>query len=493
MKSEAQTVACIGGGVIGAGWAARFVQAGMRVRIYDPSPAARDIVARALENARLARRNLLPNAAEEFGEAEFTETLEETCAGADFAQESAPEREDLKIRLLRDADAALPARAPLASSTSGLRPSRLQAEMKNPNRMCVGHPFNPVYLLPLVEVCGGAQTDAQTLDAAENFYRRCGMRPLRVRREIDGFIADRLMEALWREALWLAHDDIATAEEIDDAVRFGCGIRWAFMGTFLTFRLGGGDGGMRQFLRQFGPALKLPWTKLMETPELTDEFAEKLARQSDEQAGGRSAAELERLRDECIAAVMKSLRVPDFGVGEFLNRLPEARPSYPPASEWGRPLRLHHAWIPAEWIDYNGHMNESRYLQAASEASDALLSMLGADAEYAQGGKSFYTAETHLRHLAECFRGDRVRAETQVVNGDEKRLHLFHTLQKMEDNGEWTAIATAEHMLLHVNRETGKVIPAEGGLAEKMRRLLAAQSALPHPNGIGAKVGRRQR
>ena len=491
MNPKSKTVACIGGGVIGAGWAARFIQAGMRVRVYDPAPAARDIVARALENARAARRNLLPHAAEEFGEVEFMETLKEACEDADFAQESAPEREDLKIRLLREADECLPTHAPLASSTSGLLPSRLQAEMKNPNRMCVGHPFNPVYLLPLVEVCGGAQTDAQTLDATENFYRRCGMRPLRVRREIDGFIADRLMEALWREALWLAHDDIATVEEIDDAVRFGCGIRWAFMGTFLTFRLGGGDGGMRQFLRQFGPALKLPWTKLMETPELTDAFAEKLARQSDEQAGALSVAELERLRDECIVAVMKSLRVPDFGAGEFLNALPDPRPSFPPAEEWDRPLHLHHTWVPAEWTDYNEHMNESRYLQAASEASDALLSMLGADAEYARRGKSYYTAETHLRHLAECFRGDRIRAETQVVDGDEKRLHLFHALQKMEADGEWKTVATAEHMLLHVDRKSGKVIPAEGGLAERIHLLLSAQSALPRPEGMGGKVGRR--
>ena len=492
MSATRKTVACLGAGVIGAGWAARFSQAGMNAVVYDPDPSAPNRVRAVLENARHARVNLLPESPENFGEVRFANSIAEACEGADFAQESAPEREELKTALLKRADSALPAKTVLASSTSGLLPSRLQAGMKHPERLCVGHPFNPVYLLPLVEICGGEKTAPQTVAAAASFYRECGMRPLTVRKEIDGFIADRLMEALWREALWLARDDIATAEEIDDAIRFGCGIRWAFMGTFLTFRLGGGAGGMRHFLRQFGPALQLPWTKLTDVPELTDDFVEKLARQSDAQAEGRSPEELERLRDQCIAAVMKSLQPPNFGAGEFLNQLQSQKRSQTSAPDnWDAPLCLHRTRVPREWIDYNGHMNESRYLQVASDASDALLTMLGADAEYAAGGRSFYTAETHIRHLAEAFNGDLLRVQTQAVDGDEKRLHLFHTLQR-EVNGEWNPIATAEHMLLHVDIPAAKVIPAEGPLAKNIRNLLSAQAPLPLPDGVGQKIERKK-
>ena len=153
---------------------------------------------------------------------------------------------------------------------------------------------------------------------------------------------------------------------------------------------------------------------------------------------------------------------------------------------------LHRTRVPMEWIDYNGHMNESRWLLAASMASDALLSMLGADAEYAAGGRSFYTAETHIRHLAEAFAGDLLRVETRVVDGDEKRLHVFHEVQKMADDGEWTTAATAEHMLLHVDMRSGKVVAAEGCLAENIRKLLRAQAGVPRPEGVGARVGRRK-
>ena len=177
----------------------------------------------------------------------------------------------------------------IASSTSGLLPSRLQSEMAHPERFTVGHPFNPVYLLPLVEICGGERT-SRDQGARRRILRRIGMQPLHLRKEIDGFIADRLMEALWREALHLVNDDVATAEEIDDAIRFGRGLRWSFMGTFLVYRIAGGEQGMRHFMAQFGPALKLPWTKL-EAPELTDALLDKIVAQSDAQArAGRSAS-----------------------------------------------------------------------------------------------------------------------------------------------------------------------------------------------------------
>ena len=172
--------------------------------------------------------------------------------------------------------------------------------------------------MPLVELCGGGATDPASIVAAQDFYVSLGMHPLRLRKEIDGFIADRLLEALWREALWLVHDDVATVDEVDDAIRYGAGLRWAFMGTFLTYRLAGGEEGMRHFMAQFGPALKLPWTKLIDVPELTQRFIDKIADQSDRQAAGASLQELERKRDDCLIAIMQALRSQDFASGTTL-------------------------------------------------------------------------------------------------------------------------------------------------------------------------------
>src|SRR5215218_8969688 len=196
-----RSVALLGGGVIGGGWAARFLLNGADVRVFDPDPDAPRKLSEVLENARraLRRLTLAPLPAE--GTLEFAATLEEAADGAGFVQESGPEREDVKRALLAAASRAAPADTVIASSTSGLRPSRLQSEIRHPERFCVGHPFNPVYLLPLVEVCGGERTAAETVERASAVYRSIGMRPLVVRREIDGFVADRLLEALWREAL----------------------------------------------------------------------------------------------------------------------------------------------------------------------------------------------------------------------------------------------------------------------------------------------------
>jgi carnitine 3-dehydrogenase len=229
--------------------------------------------------------------------------VEAAVAGADFVQESAPEREELKQSLHAQIDAAAKPEALIASSTSGLLPSRLQARMRRPERFVVGHPFNPVYLLPLVEVAGGEKTSAASIEAAKSFYGSIGMRPLHVRTEIDGFIADRLMEALWREALWLVNDGVATTEEVDAAVVYGCGLRWSLMGTFLTFHLAGGEGGMRHMLHQFGPALKLPWTKLV-APELTEALIDRVADGCEHQAAGRSVAALERRRDDFLIELL---------------------------------------------------------------------------------------------------------------------------------------------------------------------------------------------
>ena len=311
---EKHRISLVGGGVIGAGWAARFLLNGCDVSIFDPDPEISRKLDATIAAARRAYAKLFPNAALREGVLTIAKSPAEAVRDADFVQESLPEREDLKRAVLAEIDRHAPAGAIIASSTSGLLPTRLQEAMSRPERFVVGHPFNPVYLLPLVEICGGEKTSEATAAAAARLYAAVGMRPLRVRKEIDGFIADRLLEALWREALWLVRDGVATTEEIDDAIRFGAGLRWSFMGTFLIYRMAGGEAGMRHFLAQFGPALKLPWTKL-EAPDLTDDLVEAVARQSDDQAAGATIRDLEAKRDDCLIAVLSALRAAEYGAG----------------------------------------------------------------------------------------------------------------------------------------------------------------------------------
>lgn len=297
-------VAIVGAGVIGNGWAARCLAHGLDVVVTDPDPAAEQRLHSAVETAwpTLEKRGLTEGA--DRGQLRFTTDLADAVAGAGIVQENAPEREDIKRDVLARIDVAAGSDAVIASSTSGLLPTTLQADCaRNPGRVMVAHPFNPVYLLPLVELVGGERTDPEAIERAAAFYRSIDMRPLIVHREIEGHVADRLMEALWREGLHLVNDGVATTEEIDAAVVYGAGLRWSLMGTFLTFHLAGGEGGMRHMLHQFGPALKLPWTKL-EAPELTDELIERVADGCEHQAAGRSVQELEARRDEFLSRLI---------------------------------------------------------------------------------------------------------------------------------------------------------------------------------------------
>jgi carnitine 3-dehydrogenase len=485
-----RAVGLLGAGVIGGGWAARFLLAGVDVRLFDPSPAAAQAAFGTLERARRAwrRLTLAPLPAE--GNLTLVGSVDEAVAGVDLVQESAPEREDLKASLLAQASRAAAPEAIIATSTSGLLPSRLAAGMRGPERFVVGHPFNPVYLVPLVEVCGSDRTAAATVERVAGMYRAVAMRPLVVRREIDGFIADRLLEALWREALWLVADDVATVEEVDDAIRFGAGLRWAAMGTFLTYRLAGGDAGMRHFMAQFGPALQLPWTHLTDVPELDEELLDKLVAQSDAQAGGRSIAELEQIRDDCLVAVLRGLAGEGFAAGEVLART--ERELYeragdavagPPLAD-GR-LRLHEALVAPAWIDYNGHMTESRYLEVLADSTDAFLRRIGIIGPYIDSGRSYYTVETHIRHLGEARAGDRIYVATRLLGHDAKRLHLFHELFSAHDDAP---LATGEHILLHVDRAVGRSIPAGAEILAALDEIAAAQRELPRPEVAGSGI-----
>lgn len=311
-------VGLLGGGVIGGGWAARFLLAGIDVRLFDPDPQAGRKLGEILANARSAAAALARAPLPAEGSWTIVGSVAEAVTGVQFVQESAPEREHLKRALLDEASTAAGPQVVIATSTSGLLPSRLQLSMTHPEQLVVGHPFNPVYLLPLVEVCPGARTSEATIERATSLYSALGMRPLRVRKEIDGFLADRLLEALWREALWLIADGVASVEEVDDAIRFGAGLRFASMGTMLTYRIAGGEGGMRHFMEQFGQALKWPWTKLTDVPELTDELLDRIEAQSDRQAAGATVRELERLRDVCLVGILKALREIPYGAGEVI-------------------------------------------------------------------------------------------------------------------------------------------------------------------------------
>jgi carnitine 3-dehydrogenase len=242
---------------------------------------------------------------------------------AELVVESVPERLDLKRATLAEIDVAARPDAIVASSTSGFRPSTLAVSADRPDRVIVGHPFNPVYLLPLVEVVGGEHTAAWAIERAMAMYRSLGMHPLHVRSEIDAHIADRLLEAVWREALWLVNDGVATTAEIDDAIRFGFGLRWAQMGLFETYRIAGGEGGMRHFIAQFGDALSWPWTKLTDVPELTDELIDTIATQSDEQSGHLGIRELERIRDTNVAAMLLALERNHWGAGQVVATMRE--------------------------------------------------------------------------------------------------------------------------------------------------------------------------
>lgn len=308
--------AAIGGGVIGAGWVARLLLNGIDVSIFDPDPEAERKVGEVMKGARRAYRQMLPEGLPKEGKLTFAKTIAEAVADADLIQESVPERLELKHKVLAEIDLHAPANAIVGSSTSGIKPSDMQVAMKkHPERLVVAHPFNPVYLLPLVEIVGGEQTFPEAIEVAKELYSSIGMKPVVIRKEIEAFVGDRLLEAAWREALWLIKDGICTVEELDDIMRYSFGLRWAQMGMFQVYRIAGGEAGMRHFMAQFGPCLKWPWTKLMDVPEFNDELVELIATQSDEQSSKWSIRELEKIRDENLVAIMDVLSKTNGGKG----------------------------------------------------------------------------------------------------------------------------------------------------------------------------------
>ena len=479
--------ACIGGGVIGAGWVARFALNGIDVAVFDPDDEIERKVGEVVDNAERALRKLCVAPLPEPGEVTFANSLAEAVEGAGWVQESVPERLEMKRVTYDNIAEHAPDDALIGSSTSGFKPSELTELMpRGADRVFVAHPFNPVYLLPLVELVGSPATGAGVLERAASLLRPLGMHPLVLRQEIEAHIADRLLEAVWREALWMVRDGIATTSEIDEAIRMGFGLRWAQMGLFETYRIAGGEEGMSHFLAQFGPTLALPWTRLTDVPELTPELVAKIAAQSDDQSGARSIRELERIRDDNLVGILHALKANDWGAGRVVaayeKRLREVSlaPDEAPATGPDGGLVLHRASVLPEWCDYNGHMTEFRYLHVFGDATDAFLKHVGMDTAYLEAGRSIYTLESHVRHLREVRAGAPLAVETRLLGHDAKRIRIAHVMRG-EDG---TELATGEHMLMGVDTGAGKA----AALAAPVPERLAAISQAAPPDWAGRGI-----
>ena len=491
-QSKPQKAAVMGGGVIGGGWVARLVQNGVDVCIFDPDPEAERKIAAVMENADRAIGKLTMAPLPVCGSMVFASSIADAVSDAELIIEAVPERLDVKQSVYAEIEAAAPRDALISSSTSGIMPTDLQDGMMHPGRFLVGHPFNPVYLLPLVELVGGKTTEPDTITRAAACFASIGMHPLPIRKEIEAFVADRFLEAVWREALWLVKDGIATTAEIDDAIRFGFGLRWAQMGLFETYRVAGGEAGMAHFIAQFGPCLKWPWTKLMDVPELTDDLVKTISDQSDAQSGMHSIRELERIRDTNLVAIMQALKANDWGAGQSLANWETALYDAVPArteTAIDQPLETMRQQVPSAWTDYNGHMNEARYLDCFSMATDAVMRWVGVDADYLAAGNSFFTVETHIRHLDEVVAGTQIFATSQILQGIGKKMRLFHHLYAVVPNGPDRLLATGEHMLIHVDMTTRSSCLPGDAVASRLAEITVAHARLPRPDGAGSAIG----
>ncbi|MGI9461805.1 MAG: 3-hydroxyacyl-CoA dehydrogenase NAD-binding domain-containing protein [Alphaproteobacteria bacterium] len=495
---DVKTLGLIGGGVIGGAWGARAIIHGLDVVLFDPSSDAEKSFIQILTNARLAWQKLTLSPLPPEGSFRLVHSISELAGCVDWVQESAPEEPELKMNLMAELTETLPADVGVGSSTSGILPSILQSKAKNPERIFVAHPFNPVYLLPLLEICPGKQTSTSWLKRAQQFYETLGFRSLVMTGEVEGFIADRLMETLWRESLYMIEAGEATATQLDDALRFGCGIRWAFMGNFMTFFLAGGKMGMRHFMKQFGPALEWNWSRL-KAPEFTNQLLENIVYQSDKQIQddkewkSKNLYDMERQRDEAIIGIMQALRGLDMASGKVLKqhetRLYTASHQQVTKISEDKPMALFASMVVPKAVDYNDHMTESAYLENFGHATDAVLRYLGMGDDYIAKGFSFFTIETHICHIGQLRLGERFQIITQVLGGNDKKLHLFHYMYKMNGDQLAAEVATAEHFCLHVNHKTEKSCTALPSVLDRLQKLIIAQSTIPKPDRAGRHIG----
>jgi carnitine 3-dehydrogenase len=302
-KYQIRRVAVVGAGVIGSGWAAHFLAHGLDVVATDPAPQAEQQMRQRVDRVwpLLEKLGLQPGASRQ--RLRFNPDVAAAVQGADFVQENGPERDDLKRELFARIDAVLPPNVIIASSSSGLMMSSIQSGCAHPERCVIGHPFNPPYLVPLVEVVGGTRTSAENLQRAMQFYASVKKHPILLRKEARGHVANRLQAALWREAIHLVAEGVASVEDVDAAVYLGPGLRWSFMGPHLTFHLAGGNGGMKHFLDHLAGPVGTWWADLGQ-PELNPKVRALLTEGVKQEAAGRSIPELEAERDEMLVNLL---------------------------------------------------------------------------------------------------------------------------------------------------------------------------------------------
>ena len=297
-------IAVIGTGVIGSGWIIRFLAHDKKVIAYDKDKKFEKKVITEIKQTWPYVKKLFNKKKLKLKNFRYVTSLQEALKDADFIQECAPENYKLKTKLMEIIGKYSKPNAIISSSSSGLLPSKIYSKCKNPSRTIIAHPFNPVYMIPGVELVPGKKTKKNILNKAYKFYRSISMNPIILKKELPGYLSDRLQEALWREALHIVNEGYATTKDLDRAIEDGPGLRWSLMGTFLTFHLAGGKAGMKHMLDQFGPALKLPWTKL-KAPVLSKKLSSRVIAGTRKQAKGKSVEELSKIRDEYLVKLQK--------------------------------------------------------------------------------------------------------------------------------------------------------------------------------------------
>ena len=307
MQDSQDTIAVIGTGVIGTGWIIRFLFNKKKVKVFDPSKKQKKFLLNEIERTSKALERFYAKKINLEKQLFFCNSVQEAVKNVGLIQENAPENEKLKTKVIKDISLSAPKSAIIASSSSGLLPSKIQAQAQNPERVLIAHPFNPVYLLPLVELVPGKKTTKANILKANRFYSKIGMKTLTLKKELPGYLSDRLQESMWRESLHIINEGYASTKDLDDAIIYGPGLRWSLMGTFLTFHLAGGESGMKHMLEQFGPALKLPWTKL-KAPKLTDNLKKKIIQGTKIQSKNKSIENLSNLRDNFLIDLQKLLK-----------------------------------------------------------------------------------------------------------------------------------------------------------------------------------------
>lgn len=473
-----KTVTCIGAGTIGGGWAAYFLAQGFTVRVWDPAPDAAEKLTRLIDAAWPALAELdMVTGADRHAWTVHTD-LAEAVAGTGFVQESAPEDLELKRSLLANIDAVCDENVVIGSSTSGYSMSEMAVTAKHPERLVVGHPFNPPYLIPLVEVVGGESTAVEAVDWAADFYTRIGKSVIRMDHEVPGFIANRLQEAQWREALHMIDQGEATVEQLDRSITDGPGLRWPFQGPMLTFHLAGGEGGMAHMLDHFGPSLKSPWTRL-DAPELTQKLRDEVVAGCEVASGEKTIPDLIAARDAGIIALRrltadlngeqgapKRATAANDATAEpsVTKPLPMTQPDTTTTPIELEPYRTE---VLPEWIDYNGHMSEAFYVLVFGFATDQVMDQIGlSQAHRKANNTSLYTVESHIRYLDEVPLGAALDVSAKLVSAKPKKIHMAY---EMRAGGE--LVATEEIIALHVDQEQGVTVPFHDDVMECIGRI----------------------